>query len=101
MHRPGFAAFGGRPSWLPNESGPGSFLDANGAPWVFEVGTDWRFPLETVGIGSVYSRFGSWVTSAGGVDADWYRYVTPGQESFVSDEISTFVTPRAWSLLVR
>ncbi|MEC8252481.1 MAG: LruC domain-containing protein [Planctomycetota bacterium] len=101
VHRPGFAAFGGRPSWLPNESGPGSFLDANGAPWVFEVGTDWRFPLETVGIGSVYSRFGSWVTSAGGVDADWYRYVTPGQESFVSDEISTFVTPRAWSLLVR
>jgi len=101
IHRPGFAGFAERPTWLPAEVGPASFLDENGAPWVFEVSTDWKFPLEQVDISSVYSRFQPWVASAGALDPDWFLNVTQGQQANVSGDIATFVTPRPWSILVR
>lgn len=101
IHRPGFVGFGDRPTWLPAEAGPASFLDDNGAPWVFEVSTGWKFPLEAVDISSVYSLFQPWVASAGSTDPDWFLNVTPGQQANVSGDIEAFVTPRPWSILVR
>jgi LruC domain-containing protein len=79
IHLPGREGFIDRPKTLPLESGPNSFLSAQGWPWVMEVPVDFRYPLEGVAVGGAnvtvpaYDDFEPWVKSKGTEKADWYK----------------------------
>lgn len=96
VHLPGFSGFTDRPSWLPTESGSGSFMDANDYPWMIEVPTTWRFPLERVHVQDGYSQFSSWRSSKGATNKGWYLSPTstPG---FVASELTQYIPVRTWT----
>lgn len=72
VHVAGQSGFADRPAELPEESGPGAFLDDEGYPWILDVPYDWRFPREQVLIDQAFADFATWRGSGGVLAADWY-----------------------------
>lgn len=97
VHFPGRPGFPGRPARLPDESGPSSFLDPNGFPFLLELPTEWRFPLELVPVDVSYPSFTLWRTSYGKSGRSWYLSPTtkPGK---ISQPLSTYLPGRDWTL---
>lgn len=96
IHRPGFPGFADRPTWLPDESGAGSFVDDDGFPFLLDVPMVWQFPLERTGIAAVYPRFTAWRTSGGRIAANWYQQ--PRSGSALSSPVFDYVPGRDWSV---
>jgi LruC domain-containing protein len=108
IHRPGMAPFGGRPSGLPAESGPNSFLDANGFPFELLLPYEWRYPLESVnieaggrGLATPYMTFTPWRTSHGANASTWYTSPTASAPACVTDALSDESRARPWSLILQ
>lgn len=97
IHFPGYAGFPERPGYLPDETGPGSYLDESGNPWVIEIPQDWRFPLEQVAIWNAYPEFLAWTSSEGQVSAAWYDSPT-SQEGFLSAQLFEYLPQQSWSI---
>lgn len=78
IHLPGFEGFTDRPSHLPLESGPESFISDEGWPWALHLPVDFKYPLESTPIGTfgtkepAYEDFNEWATSDGSNKADWF-----------------------------
>lgn len=102
IHLTGKAGFVGRSSLLPTESGPSSFLDANGYPWLLLVPFDFRYPLERTridGASPAYPSFATWRTSHGSTATSWYTapYAGAGVARVVSSQAEASRS-RDWSL---
>ncbi|MHC4377025.1 MAG: LruC domain-containing protein [Planctomycetota bacterium] len=97
VHFPGKPGFSERPGYLPDESGPDSFLDDQGNPWAVEIPMDWRFPLEQVAIWNGYPQFLTWASSEGAEAANWYQYPT-SLGGLLSEPLFEYVPERDWSL---
>jgi LruC domain-containing protein len=82
VHLPGRKGLPGRPAVLPAEQGAMSFLDDNGFPWVLQVPSNFRYPLEKVPIEAAsavdcaYPNFATWRSSQGVQKTDWYKTPT-------------------------
>jgi LruC domain-containing protein len=107
VHRPGYLPFPGRPAGLPAETGPGSFLDPNGYPFELLVPSDWRYPLESVGIDKggrglpvPYTQFASWRSSDGVSSSSWYTAPRIASNPCVTNSLSNQVRERPWLLSV-
>ncbi|WP_460471925.1 LruC domain-containing protein [Emticicia fontis] len=48
------------------------FKSVNNEPWALSVPVIFTYPLESKNIKDVYPKFGSWATSGGTKDMDWY-----------------------------
>ncbi|MCB9883539.1 MAG: LruC domain-containing protein [Planctomycetes bacterium] len=98
VHFPGHAGFGARPLHLPEElAGAASFLDGNGFPFLIEVPSSWRFPLETEDIEAGYPYFADWRTSHGATHTDWYDHST-ATHGILSLELPAFLPLYAWTV---
>ncbi len=96
IHRPGFPGFADRPTWLPDESGAGSFVDGDGFPFLLDVPMVWQFPLERAGIAAAYPSFTTWRTSNGRTAANWYQL--PRSGAAVSSPVFDYIPGRDWSV---
>jgi len=97
VHLPGNPGFSDRPASLPLESGSKSFLDGNGFPWMLEIPTTWRFPLEHVAISTAYPEFDLWRTSKGETNVDWYLHPAASANT-VSLPLTDTLPVRDWGL---
>lgn len=97
IHFPGQPGFSDRPAHLPVERGTGSFLDPNGFPFLIELPTEWRFPLELVAIDAAYPSFTLWRTSRGASARTWYLSPTskPGR---IAKPLATYLPVRDWTV---
>lgn len=102
IHLPGKLSFADRPAQLPVESGPSSFLDGNGYPWVLLVPFDFRYPLERAridGASPAYPSFAAWRTSKGASSTSWYTapYAGAGAARVASSQ-GEASRNRSWTL---
>lgn len=95
IHLPGSEAFTDRPAGLPGEAGSRSFMDGNGYPWIIEVPTNWRWPLERVDVDTAYSGFHTWRSSSGNSRRAWYDSPLT---SHVSGELGAYLPERDWGV---
>lgn len=97
IHMPGYQGFPERPGYLPAASGPGAFLDEDGNPWMLQLATNWRFPMERIPIWAAYPSFSEWVASAGSQSSDWYLNPStiPGRLGL---PLLDYVPTRTWSV---
>lgn len=95
VHLPGVDAFADRPVGLPAETGPSAFLDDAGWPWLQELPTNGRFPLEGVPIETLYPRVYKWALSHGEKLPDWGRKPRTKRGSL---PLSDYLVGRPWSL---
>jgi len=93
IHLPGFEGFTERPSHLPLEVGPNSFINDDGWPWAMELPVDFKFPLEGVPVGTynnkeaAYDYFDDWATTSGNQSQDWYIHPKyKNDKEFISRE---------------
>jgi LruC domain-containing protein len=104
VHTVGKLPFLGRPGSLPRETGSTSFVDTSFHPWALLMPTSFRFPLERVPIEAAtssmcsYPRFGSWRSSHGSVDIDWYRSPNTTAGKSVADPTPGSVYQRSFTL---
>jgi len=96
VHTPGYPGFPDRPDHLPPETDALSFLDDIGRPWLLELPTSWRFPMEHIRIWNGYPLFDAWAASGGTSYTDWYDHPSP-EAGLLSFEISAYVPVRDWS----
>jgi LruC domain-containing protein len=99
VHFPGFEGFPERPSSLPIETGSSSFLDDLGRPWLVEIPTNWRFPMEQIRVWEGYPDFSSWAASNGVSYQDWYLNPT-AQPGLLAFELWQYVPARSWTILL-
>jgi LruC domain-containing protein len=106
IHRPGMTGFAGRPSGLPVEKGPASFLDPNGYAFALLVPYDWRYPLESVqiesggrGLPKPYASFEPWRKSGGATNASWYATPAVSTTACVTNSLSSQVRARPWTIV--
>lgn len=97
IHRPGFASFEDRPSHLPVESGPEAFLSEQGEPWVFDIPSSWRYPLEQVRVWDSYLDYLPWVASSGEAFQDWYTRPI-ASPPLVSADLLDYIPTRSWGV---
>ena len=72
IHLPGIEGFAERHNWFPEETGATAFLDDDGYPWVIDITTSWRFPLERKRIWQGFPYFNDWVATGGVSSRAWY-----------------------------
>lgn len=97
VHLPGRPGFADREAGLPDETGARSFVDANGYPFVLELPTSWRFPLERNHVANAYPDFGRWRSTSGAAQRDWYMRPSSAAGA-VSVPVEDNVPARAWTV---
>jgi LruC domain-containing protein len=99
IHLPNRPPRPGRPSGLPDESGPNTFLDPDGYPFALLLPNAWRFPLERVPIETAYPTFVNWRNTRGSTSQTWYSSPTSTSPSTrVTNVMLETLRTRGWSL---
>jgi len=97
VHFPGKPGFDDRLADLPKETGPSAFLDGTGFPFLIEVPTSWRFPLEKVEVQTAYPAFVDWQQSKGQQGTDWY--LKPGADQRqIANPLADYIPARDWAV---
>lgn len=98
LHLPGWDGLDDRPPWLPEETGPGAFLDDEGNPWMIVVPYDWCFPLEQVPVWAAYLDFDDWVAAGGTSHNHWYHEVNPDAPWLLGNYAQTYLKSHDWQV---
>lgn len=97
VHFPGMPGLADRAESLPKEEGPAAFLDEAGFPFLIEVPTSWRFPLEQVALSAAYPDFKKWQESRGQEQRDWY--LNPhSDERLIANPLAAYIPARDWTI---
>lgn len=97
VHLPGLPGFSDRPQHLPTESGALSFMDDAGYPFMIEVPTSWRFPLERKHVQTAYTQFASWRSSSGNQNKTWFQSPTSTPNT-VASQLTDYIPARTWTV---
>jgi len=97
VHFPGKPGLADRSADLPKEEGAAAFLDETGFPFLIEVPTSWRFPLEQVEVGTAYPDFNKWQESKGQDKADWYLK-PDSNDRLMANPLAAYIPTRDWAV---